>query len=345
VPRRLSAPLYGQRRWVALLWVGRALVMAGLATLALAGYVLFGTNAEQARAQNGLEAALAARVELLPPATPDVPQPTDPDVASSVPTGPEPARYPGLLDPSALPPLNVAPGTALLQLTIPAVDVTQVVVSGAGTAELRVAPGHMPTTPMPGEYGNAAVAGHRTTWGAPFHRLDELVAGDAIFVDAPWGRFQFTVRELVVVSPRDLTVIAPRPGAWLTLITCTPKWSSTSRLVVHAELDGPAPSPTPTPTPRPAPSSPIWEPAAGPAVSPAAGADPVSLLPATAPLTAAWAPGAAAAALWLMAAAVGDRLRSRRLVRSAVRVLLSAPAVALWWTACRTIAENLPPGL
>jgi sortase A len=90
------------------------------------------------------------------------------------------------------------------------------------------------------------VSGHRTTYGAPFGNLDELVAGDRIEVETAIGTHVYEVREapdrcrdedgLCVVTPTDLWVTEPRPGSWLTFTTCHPKFSARRRLIVFAEL-------------------------------------------------------------------------------------------------------------
>jgi sortase A len=111
------------------------------------------------------------------------------------------------------------------------------VVQGIGVPDLRKGPGHYPATPMPGQLGNAAIAGHRTTYGAPFNRLDELVAGDPIVVTTLAGTFRYTVAKSLVVTPKEVFVLDPTPNATLTLTTCNPKFSASQRLVIQATLD------------------------------------------------------------------------------------------------------------
>ncbi|GMQ86424.1 MAG: hypothetical protein BMS9Abin07_2002 [Acidimicrobiia bacterium] len=110
------------------------------------------------------------------------------------------------------------------------------VVEGVGTAELKTGAGHMPDTVLPGMPGNSVISGHRTTYGAPFNQLDELVAGDIITVETAIGVHTYVVREWIIVDPQDVWVTEPRPGAWLTLTTCNPEFSARERLVVFAEL-------------------------------------------------------------------------------------------------------------
>jgi sortase A len=110
-------------------------------------------------------------------------------------------------------------------------------VQGVEVPDLRKGPGHYPDSPMPGQLGNAAIAGHRTTYGAPFNRIDELVAGDEITIVTLAGTFHYHVTGQLVVSPKDVYVLDQTPTATLTLTTCNPKFSARQRLVVQAALD------------------------------------------------------------------------------------------------------------
>jgi LPXTG-site transpeptidase (sortase) family protein len=114
------------------------------------------------------------------------------------------------------------------------------VVEGVSRTDLKNGAGHMPSTPLPGQPGNAVISGHRTTYGAPFHEFDELAAGDTIEVETGLGVHVYEVRETIIVRPTEIWVTEPREGAWLTLTTCHPRFSSRRRLVVFAELvEGP----------------------------------------------------------------------------------------------------------
>ena len=134
-------------------------------------------------------------------------------------------------------------GSAFAVIRIPKIDALVdgwAVVEGVGLRELKNGAGHMPDTPLPGAPGNAVISGHRTTYGAPFHDVDVLSWGDIIEVDTALGTHTYAVRELKIVKPTDVWVTEPREGAWLTLTTCHPKFSSRQRLIVFAELvDGP----------------------------------------------------------------------------------------------------------
>ncbi|WP_344245695.1 class E sortase [Actinocorallia libanotica] len=117
-------------------------------------------------------------------------------------------------------------------------------VEGVSTADLAKGPGHYPGTAMPGQVGNTVFSGHRTTYGGPFNRVGELVAGDQILVDTATATHVYRVTGHKVVLPTDVSVVAPVPGkpgarpekARLTLTTCHPKFSAAYRLIVFAEL-------------------------------------------------------------------------------------------------------------
>lgn len=115
------------------------------------------------------------------------------------------------------------------------------VVNGVTLNDLTRGPGHYPGTALPGEDGNFAVAGHRTTYGAPFFNLDQLRRDDEIVVTAPDGEeYVYTVRRQEIVAPGATWVIGPDPlkrdKPVLTLTTCHPRFSNAQRLIVFAEL-------------------------------------------------------------------------------------------------------------
>lgn len=191
---------------------GKALVGFGLLVLAFLAYQLWGTTLIQSGSQSRLRAAIAA--QLAPGAT----------------------RSAGS---SAAP---VLPGAAVALIDIPSIGVDKAVVQGVAEADLEQGPGHYPGTPMPGQPGNAAIAGHRTTFGGPFYRLNFLTPGDSVFLTTTQGTFRYVVRRSFVVSPSDTAVVAPSRSNMLTLTTCTPLFSAAKRLVVQAALVGrPAP--------------------------------------------------------------------------------------------------------
>lgn len=134
---------------------------------------------------------------------------------------------------------KIKSGEALTRLEIPELDVDVVVVEGTSLAALRAGAGHYPDTPLPGEAGNVAIAGHRTTYGRPFNRMDELVAGDKVILTTPIARHVYEITgEPFVVEPTDWSPIEefPRRGSFLTLTSCHPEGSADYRIVTQARL-------------------------------------------------------------------------------------------------------------
>ena len=132
---------------------------------------------------------------------------------------------------------RVAEGDSLTRLRIPALGVDVVVVEGTSPTALRAGAGPYPATPLPGEAGNVAIAGHRTTYGKPFADVDRLEPGDEILLDTPAGHYSYRVsRSPYPVSSTDWSPAAQTAGQTLTLSTCHPKGSARQRLIVKAEL-------------------------------------------------------------------------------------------------------------
>jgi sortase A len=121
-------------------------------------------------------------------------------------------------------------------IDIPSIGLDQVVVEGVGTAQLRSGPGHYPGTPLPGQAGNAAIAGHRTTYGHPFYDLNAVEHGARVVLTTPQGIFVYAAGKSSVVDPTDDTVLASTSDAQLTLTTCNPRYSASTRLVLRAYL-------------------------------------------------------------------------------------------------------------
>jgi sortase A len=144
-------------------------------------------------------------------------------------------REVGLADPSC----RIDSGDSLTRIQIPDIQVEVVVVEGVSSSALRAGAGHYPSTPLPCEAGNVSIAGHRTTYGRPFHDLDLLEPGDEIRLVIPIGQCTYRVVDTQIVSPNDVGVIATTADNRLTLTTCHPKGSARQRLVVTAELVDP----------------------------------------------------------------------------------------------------------
>lgn len=222
-------------RWLIGL-TGRALVTAGLLMLGFVGYQLWGTGLSTAAAQANLEAQFA--VSLQPATSQVVTTPTNPAISDISTTAATDQPSPTTVVPASVVP-SFVPGDVVAQLQIPSIDVDFFVVSGVGVEDLRLGPGHFTDTPLPGQLGNSAIAGHRTTYGQPFHDLDQLRAGDDIIITTAYGTFAYEVNTLRVVEPTEYAVVSTTDPttATLTLTTCHPKWSAAQRLIVTATLD------------------------------------------------------------------------------------------------------------
>jgi sortase A len=129
-------------------------------------------------------------------------------------------------------------GDALTRIRIPATGVDVIVVEGTSASALRAGAGHYPATPLPGEEGNVAIAGHRTTYGRPFQNNDQLRTGDKILLETPVGKFTYAItRDPFAVTADDWLPIANTPDQrTLTLTTCHPPGSASERLIVKAKL-------------------------------------------------------------------------------------------------------------
>jgi sortase A len=129
------------------------------------------------------------------------------------------------------------PGDALGRLRIPAIGLDTVVVEGTGAGELRTGPGHYADTALPGQRGTVAIAGHRTTYGAPFRHVDELERGDAIELRMPYGRVVYRVERTRIVAPTEVDVVDRVAYDRLVLTACHPLYSAAQRIVVFARRE------------------------------------------------------------------------------------------------------------
>ncbi len=204
--------------------IGSTLIAAGLLVFLFVGYQLWGTGIEAAQSQQRLGDSFE-----------------DLATTSSGVIGSGGAGSSGVDNAAQAPdPVTVANGDPLAVIEIPAIGVSKYVVAGVDTADLKKGPGHYPNTPLPGELGNAAIAGHRTTYGEPFRQLDELEIGDEITVTDLVGRtFTYLVTGQRIVTPQDSWVVdtVDPTVATLTLTTCHPEFSARQRLIVFAQLD------------------------------------------------------------------------------------------------------------
>lgn len=271
--------------------LGKTVIALGVSVLLFAFFQLWGTGLFEARAQQDLDSEFADLLEesstlgpapfepgpAVTPATRATPEPTPAAPAAAEPTAeptihhpdatptaqspapspaptatPEPTSGPPEPDPDWLAMLYRDQGSAIARIQIPAIDVDKTVVEGVRVGDLRKGPGHYPTTPLPGQAGNAAIAGHRTTYGAPFGEIDKLKPGDQIIVTTIQGRFTYEVAAQgqghghFIVAPHQVEVLdqdfSDHPNR-LTLTACHPKRSARQRIIVVAALVGdPAPT-------------------------------------------------------------------------------------------------------
>jgi sortase A len=127
-------------------------------------------------------------------------------------------------------------GDAIGKIEFPTLDRSYYVVEGTNTASLRRGPGHYPDTPLPGERGTTAIAGHRTTHGAPFRKIDRLRPGDRIVLSMPYGRYRYRVEKTRIVAPTELSVTKRVGYDRLVLSACHPLYSAAQRIIVFARL-------------------------------------------------------------------------------------------------------------
>ena len=239
--------------------LGKVLIATGVLMFGFVAYQLWGTGIETARAQNRLETAFeeaiaattggdeapASTIDRDGDGADDDPDPTA-DIDDPLPELPDPvpsAVVPGGVDLSdvaidqGIP--TIDRGDVIARLEIPRIDQDLYVVAGVTLDDLKDGPGHYPDTPLPGQLGNASIAGHRTTYGAPFFDVDQLVAGDELIVTTiTGGRFVYRVTGVQIVSASDYWVVTTRDPnvAELTLTSCHPKYTARDRIVVHSVL-------------------------------------------------------------------------------------------------------------
>jgi sortase A len=132
-------------------------------------------------------------------------------------------------------------GSAVGRIRISAIGASFVVVKGSGTGELENGPGIYPETDFPGIPGTTAIAGHRTTYLAPFRHIDKLHRGESIVLEMPYARFTYMVIGARVVLPTDVSVLDPVGYSRLVLSACTPLFSASHRLIVFARLTSTVP--------------------------------------------------------------------------------------------------------
>ena len=129
-------------------------------------------------------------------------------------------------------------GKPLGRIIIPSIGVDVVMIEGTGKGDLREGPGHWPETPFPGQGGNFVVSGHRTTYGAPFFKLNKVKVGDEIDLVLPYAVARYLVTRTVIVDPKDVKSVAQLGKEQVSLAACHPIYSARQRIVVQGDLVG-----------------------------------------------------------------------------------------------------------
>lgn len=219
--------------------VGRTLITLGMLMLMFAGFQLWGTGVEESQHQADLATNAAKALDVK-----SASDESDEAIVGRITA--ELSRVDPQTAPALAPP---AEGDWVGLIEIPKIGLSpRSIVAGVSKPDLRKGPGHYPGTPLPGQPGNAAIAGHRTTYGAPFNRIDELVPGDSIITYTEQGRFTYKVLPppdgkgiergpgWFTVKPNDTWVVENTPENLITLTACHPKYSARQRIIVRAEL-------------------------------------------------------------------------------------------------------------
>lgn len=206
----------------------------------------------------------APTATLDPAATPrprPTPEPEAPRTLVSEPVGPQ--RQPAPPAPAEPAAHRPRPAGAIGDIEIPAIGLRHAIYEGTEMRTINRGPGHHEDSAMPGWSGNAAFAGHRTTYSRPFRHIDDLRPGDRITYHMPDGTHVYEVYETFVVEPHEVWITRNTEENITTIYACHPPGSARYRYVVRARLLGdpmrsgpdPAPTPTPSPTPTPTPRS------------------------------------------------------------------------------------------
>ena len=218
--------------------IGRTMITAGVLILLFVAYQLWGTGIRERQAQDALNKQLDAQLATTTTTT------TAPTTPGTTPVSVAPSDF------------QVDEGAVVGRLDIPRMGLKAAIVQGVDVNDLQKGPGHYPDTPYPGQKGNASIAGHRTTYGAPFSNIDDLLVGDKITVTTAQGVFTYAVMAQPdgtahqIVSPDRVDVLDDKGDNRLTLTACHPKYSASQRIIVVAILQGnPLPPSRPAPTP------------------------------------------------------------------------------------------------
>lgn len=190
-------------------WFGLACLMGASFFAGYVAWLLWGTGIETAQAQDSLRPALERSF-----------------------------ANPASLDEAPPPGTREIPGSAYAMIQIPSIDIEFAVVEGTDYASLKKGPGHYPDTADPWDLkGRVGIAGHRTTYMAPFFNLEDVDEGDPIRLLTEYGPFEYEVTDTFVL-PEDGSgiVLEQTERPTLVLTTCHPKYGSSQRLIVEADL-------------------------------------------------------------------------------------------------------------
>ncbi len=266
--------------------LGRFFITGGVVILLFVGYQLWGTGIQEASAQNDLGSDFDQLLQTVDFDAPiEVPETTTTTTAAPTTTEAEVVEAEEVVETTTTTTTTTIPeaggalevvddaelaeklfrqgGEAVAQIQIPQIDVDKYVVSGVQVEDLRNGPGHYRSTVFPGQEGNAGIAGHRTTYGAPFNRIDELLPGDEFQIVTVQGVHTYRVMSAAeafseerraglgpdFVLPENADevghIIVPPAATWVlgdfgdnrvTLTACHPKFSAALRIIVAAEL-------------------------------------------------------------------------------------------------------------
>jgi sortase A len=132
---------------------------------------------------------------------------------------------------------EVERGQGIGRIEIPSIDLGTVVVQGTDTSSLQKGPGHYPETAFPGQGKTIAIAGHRTTYLAPFRKINEIADGDEIRLEMPYATFTYRVEKHQIVDPYQVGIIRDVGYERLVLTACHPLYSAAERWAVFAKLE------------------------------------------------------------------------------------------------------------
>lgn len=221
--------------------IGRTLITAGTLILLFVAYQLWGTGLQEAKSQKVLSKDFEAQLASIDQTTTTTTAPAT-TTTTAPPDGTTPTIAVTKTEPATQDLPLPAEGDPIAKIEIPSIGVNRTVVSGVALSQLKRGPGHYPETPLPGQKGNVAIAGHRTTYGQPFHNIDKVKKGDQIIFTTIQGTFVYKATDTIIVKPSQVEILEDKGDNRITLIACHPKYSAKERIIVVGELVGkPAP--------------------------------------------------------------------------------------------------------